>query len=174
VAGRRREPRLESGRSESCPGRSQHTLSFCRTRTTSRCPSTTSDLREGRGVSDQYGVRDAACPLSTRGGGGRHVRILCLPRERLDPDRHARKEPGRPTRLEKRSEIQHQPRCIEDGDGVLYNEEGGDIGIESVKCSDLAEEPVLRKVHVAHRRVRAVAPGLDDHGRPAPASLVSG
>jgi len=25
---------------------------------------------EGRGVSDQYGVRDAACPLSTRGGGG--------------------------------------------------------------------------------------------------------
>jgi len=27
-------------------------------------------LREGRGVSDQYGVRNAACPLSTRGGGG--------------------------------------------------------------------------------------------------------
>ena len=25
---------------------------------------------EGRGVSDWYGVRDAACPLSTRGGGG--------------------------------------------------------------------------------------------------------
>ena len=25
---------------------------------------------EGRGVSDQYGVRDAACPLSTRGRGG--------------------------------------------------------------------------------------------------------
>ena len=25
---------------------------------------------EGRGVSDQYGVRDAACPLSTRGGAG--------------------------------------------------------------------------------------------------------
>ena len=25
---------------------------------------------EGRGVSDQYGVRDAACPLSTRGGVG--------------------------------------------------------------------------------------------------------
>ena len=25
---------------------------------------------EGRGASDQYGVRDAACPLSTRGGGG--------------------------------------------------------------------------------------------------------
>jgi hypothetical protein len=24
---------------------------------------------EGRGVSDQYGVRDAACPISTRGGG---------------------------------------------------------------------------------------------------------
>jgi hypothetical protein len=24
---------------------------------------------EGRGVSDQYGVRDAVCPLSTRGGG---------------------------------------------------------------------------------------------------------
>jgi hypothetical protein len=27
--------------------------------------------REARGVSDQYGVRDAACPLSTREGGGR-------------------------------------------------------------------------------------------------------
>ena len=25
---------------------------------------------EGRGVSDSYGVRDAACPISTRGGGG--------------------------------------------------------------------------------------------------------
>ena len=25
---------------------------------------------EGRGVSDWYGVRDAACPISTRGGGG--------------------------------------------------------------------------------------------------------
>ena len=25
---------------------------------------------EGRGVSDYYGVRDAACPLSTREGGG--------------------------------------------------------------------------------------------------------
>jgi hypothetical protein len=27
------------------------------------------EARAGRGVSDQYGVRDAACPLSTRGGG---------------------------------------------------------------------------------------------------------
>ena len=27
-------------------------------------------LRDGRGVSDQYGMRDAACPLSTGGGGG--------------------------------------------------------------------------------------------------------
>ena len=25
----------------------------------------TSRLREGRGVSDQYGVRDAECPIST-------------------------------------------------------------------------------------------------------------
>jgi hypothetical protein len=28
---------------------------------------------EGRGVSDWYGVRDAACPISTRAGGGGHV-----------------------------------------------------------------------------------------------------
>ena len=37
---------------------------------------------EGRGVSDQYGVRDAACPLSTRGlvrrgGGGGATRGRC-------------------------------------------------------------------------------------------------
>ena len=25
------------------------------------------NLREGRGVSDQYGVKDAACPISTKG-----------------------------------------------------------------------------------------------------------
>ena len=30
-----------------------------------------SNLAE-RGVSDYYGVRDAACPISTRGGGQRH------------------------------------------------------------------------------------------------------
>ena len=28
-------------------------------------------VRAERGVSDKYGVRDAACPISTRGGGGR-------------------------------------------------------------------------------------------------------
>ena len=34
-------------------------------------PQTPGVRGEGRGVSDWYGVRDAACPLSTRGGGGR-------------------------------------------------------------------------------------------------------
>jgi hypothetical protein len=35
---------------------------------------------EERGVSDQYGVRDAACPLSTRGGRAREVQVLDLER----------------------------------------------------------------------------------------------
>ena len=33
---------------------------------------------EGRGVSDLYGVRDAACPLSTRGGRGGNTRTALL------------------------------------------------------------------------------------------------
>jgi hypothetical protein len=33
---------------------------------------------EGRGVSDWYGVRDAACPLSTRGGGDHRDRRAAL------------------------------------------------------------------------------------------------
>ena len=37
---------------------------------------TARDLREGRGVSDKYGVRDAACPLSTRGGRGGGTRVV--------------------------------------------------------------------------------------------------
>ena len=35
-----------------------------------RKPCASENLREGRGVSNYYGVRDSACPLSTRKGGG--------------------------------------------------------------------------------------------------------
>ena len=39
-------------------------------------------LREGRGVSDSSGVRDAACPLRTRGGGSGPVHLDELRDER--------------------------------------------------------------------------------------------
>ena len=49
-------------------------------------------LAAPRGVSDQYGVRDAACPLSTRGRGGGGTR-LAAPRTDDDADLLARHEP---------------------------------------------------------------------------------
>ena len=60
---------------------------------------------EGRGVSDLYGVRDAACPLSTRGGGGgggggvasaaaRGLGVACTPRRSRPSPRPPRPRGG--------------------------------------------------------------------------------
>jgi len=53
----------------------------------------------GRGVSDEYGVKDAACPLSTKGGGGAPPPRPPPTALRDGPERHhARHGAGRGTR----------------------------------------------------------------------------